>query len=126
MRAHRWRANATAPGAAINVRDYGAYGDTQQVLDGALAGNTLTSGTGASVPADVGKRLFIVHVNGAMQTANHRTITGYTSPTIITLDQSAISGNCTGACIVTWGHDDTAAIQAAFLADFPIHTCPMR
>lgn len=104
------------------VSAYGARGDGQMVNDGAmLSGSAVfASASGKFKASDVTKHIMVngcgpgggSNPSGALLT----TISGYTSPTQVTLAAvNGSGGNVTGAAAV-WGTDDTAAIQAAMAA----------
>ena len=93
------------------VTTYGAVGNGQMVVDGAMDGSTgiVTCATSKPfVPGDVSKYMI---VNGALGAASALTgqVTGYTSSSQVTLSvDSAVA--VTGACVL-WGTDDTVAFQ---------------
>ena len=101
---------------------YGAKGNGRVVADGAMTSglNTLTCSTSAPfTSADVGK---VILVNGAgaqlsgtsTNSALSTTITGFTSASQVTLGANA-SATISGA-YVSYGSDDTAAINSAISA----------
>ena len=110
-----------------NVLDYGAVADAQVALTTAtIAAGTTTLTVGASIFAvtDVGKAIGV-----ALQAANanpkpwsvwtsYRTITGYTSPTQVTVSNVPDAGPIFGAfagvpAVIVWGTENAAAFQAA-------------
>ena len=95
----------------INVREIGAYGDAQKVIDAVITNgsSTVTSASGRFAASDVGKEIWGVVATTVVLT--RRTITGYNSPTSITVSSTATSG-WTGVKLV-WGHDDTESLQEA-------------
>lgn len=101
---------------------YGAKGDGQMVNDGAMTTGSavFTSASGKFKASDVTKHIMVngcgpgggSNPSGALLT----TISGYTSPTQVTLAAvNGSGGNVTGAAAV-WGTDDTVAIQTAMAA----------
>ena len=105
----------------FNVQAYGAKGDGQCVMDGAMSSstNTTTLTCATSLPfkaADVGKNIMVV--GAASVTPNITTlvgtITGYTSPGVVTI--SAACQTTGSGFAVLWASDDTAAFQAAINA----------
>lgn len=103
---------------SFSVKDpaYGAKGDAKQVADGVIASgsNQLHSATAHWSIADVGKTIWCVD-NSTTALTGQTTITGYTSPTQVTVGVNAAHGSST-PCEVTWGTDDTAAFLAAYAA----------
>jgi hypothetical protein len=96
-------------------RSYGAKADAQTVTDASLTSgqSVLTSATGIFAPTDIGKS---ITVNGAVSGGFVliTTVAGYLSPTQVTLASSATS--TVASATVTWGTDDTIAIQSALNA----------
>lgn len=99
----------------VSVKDFGAVGDTK-VITGAtsissgsaaltLAGAGFTSG-------DVGKKIYVPGAGAAGVTLS-TTILSYTSATQVTLNANASTTLSAVSKQVTFGTDDTAAIQAA-------------
>jgi hypothetical protein len=97
-----------------------AFGDTQQVQDAhmTVSGSILTSATANFKASDVGKTAFLVGPATDLDlTPNVTTITGFTNSTTITLAATETGNHCGGTnCFFTWGHDDSAAINAAITA----------
>jgi hypothetical protein len=103
----------------VGATAYGAAGNGKVITDAAMTatGNTLTSASQAQfTSADVGKSVVVETANGAYVHGSG-TITGYISPTQVTVSFTASSttGGTPGA-IAYYGTDDTAAIQAAITA----------
>jgi len=101
------------------VSAYSAKGNGRLVIDAAMtaAGNTVTCATSAPFKStDVGKSIMVSTANGAY-VHGAGTITGYLSPTQVTVSFTATNttGGTPGA-IAYYGSDDTAAIQAAISA----------
>jgi hypothetical protein len=99
----------------VTSASYGAKGDGQFVLDGAMssASAVLTSASGKFVSTDVGK---VIMVKGAGATGVQTlvtTIASYQSATQVTLTLANASGGAVSGALVMWATDDTAAIQAA-------------
>lgn len=104
----------TNPEVSPTSHPYNAYCDVQNVYS---SGVSITSGanaltvTGGSFSArDVGKYI-IVPGAGSSGRNLETTITGYTSPTQVTLGANAVSTLSSSARRISWGHDDTAAFQ---------------
>ncbi|MGH7295307.1 MAG: right-handed parallel beta-helix repeat-containing protein [Polyangiaceae bacterium] len=105
----------------VNVRDFGATGNGQTVTDGAMTSGsgTLTCSTSAPFKStDVGKT--IVVSEAGTPTGSHgvtdltTTISAFTNASTVTLTASA-GASVTGAT-VTFGSDDSTAVQAAVSA----------
>src|ERR1019366_4319541 len=94
---------------------YGAKGDAKAVIDGAITSGltALTSATAGFAPADVGK-LVCVAGAGAAGAVLVTTISAYVSSTAVTVAASA--GTTVTGAAVTWGTDDTTAINATVTA----------
>ena len=96
----------------FNVKDYGAKGDTRQVTDAVVNGTTtVTSASAGFTQADVGKQVWAVLDSSHVQQVPHGTITAVNSASSITVSMAATASN--SGVTLTWGTDDTAAIQAA-------------
>jgi parallel beta-helix repeat protein len=97
----------------VNVMDFGAKGDTKSVSDGEIAAGTktLTSVTANFSLSDVGK---VVSVKGAEagRVLLSTTIANFDSPTKVFLEAEASTS--VSSANVTWGTDDSSAIQKAF------------
>lgn len=95
----------------------GCKGDGQVVGDGVMNGSTgvLTSASGKFAAGDVGKSILVVGA-GAASANLYTTIASFQSATQVTL--AANSQTSVGAAAVTWGTDDTTALQA-FLNTIP-------
>lgn len=98
----------------FNVKDYGALGDGQMVLDGAM-----TSGSAALAcvtshlftAGDVGKPIMVKGAGPTGVTTLSTTIASFTDSGHVTLSTTA-SANISSA-VVMWGTDDSAAFIAA-------------
>lgn len=121
-----------ASATVLNVTDYGgALGNAKQVTDGVIAANSnqLHSATANWSSGDVGAMIWINDnsinklLNGGA--ASQTTITGYTSPTQITIGLNAWRAS-NAYCEVTWGHDDTGGFTGAFGASSTGDTVYMR
>lgn len=100
----------------FSVLSYGAVGNGQMVVDGAMNGTTGVLTCATSTPfktTDVGKSII---VNGALGTGNALvgTISSYQSSSQVTL--SVLSTAAVSSACVLWGTDDTAAFQACINA----------
>lgn len=97
---------------AFYPETYGAVGDGQKVLDGAItaSGTTATSATGSFASDDVGKAIIITGA-GAAGANLVTTIASFTSTTEV--ETTASASTTVSAANVVWGTDDTAAFQAA-------------
>lgn len=95
----------------FNVERYGAKHDGQRVYDGAITSGQaiLTSSTNQFASTDAGK-VIVVSGAGAAGVALRTTILSYQNAGQVTLAANA-STTVTGK-VVTWGTDDTAAIQS--------------
>lgn len=101
-------------GYPINVKAYGAKGDSRKVTDAVLNGTTtVTSATAAFTSADTGKVVWGVETATGAAVLPIGTAT-YVNSTTITCSVSA-TGSYTGVHLVL-GTDDTVAIQAAAAA----------
>jgi hypothetical protein len=102
----------------LSLSDFNPAANAQQVYDGTMAAGSavLTSASGKFAPGDVGK---LICIQGAGP--GHRklisTIASYQSATQVTLSASASYAVSPGTALsgsgVTWGTDDSPAIQAA-------------
>jgi hypothetical protein len=94
----------------FNVKAYGAKGDGRSVIDGAMTSGstTLTSATASFTGLDVGK-LIAISTAGVSGDNLYTTITGYISPTQVTLGIAA--GSTVTLKQVIYGTDDAIAIQ---------------
>jgi len=99
----------------VNVRDFGAKGDTRGRNDGVMtAGSAVLSSAGAAfTAADVGKAV-IVHKVGAAGIPRQGTITGFNSATSVTLSFTATVAATSAK--YHYGTDDTAAVTGAIAA----------
>lgn len=102
-----------------DVRVYGAVGDGQVVADGSITSgsNVFTSPSASFKASDVGKAFMVKGALTSGVTTLVTTITGYTSPTQVTLGASA-TATLSGNAMAMWATDDTAAIQACINAAF--------
>lgn len=96
-----------------DVTNFGAKGDLKTVFDGAMTSGlaTLTCATSAPFSAsDVGKRITVARagVSNAMLVT---TIQSFTSSSVVVLAASA--GSTVSSSGVSWGTDDTNAVQTA-------------
>lgn len=100
----------------VTASSYGAVGDAQVVADGAMGSGSavLTSAT-ANWPSTgiVGKSISVKGAGPNGVTTLVTTIASRQSATQVTLSAANASGGAVSGAIVTWGTDDTAAIQAA-------------
>lgn len=104
----------------FDVRVFGAKGDGQIATDGAISASsaTLTCATSRPFkPTDVGKAVLVKNALTSGATTLVTTITGYTSPNVVTLGASATNTIASGGTVM-WATDDTAAIQAAINTAF--------
>ena len=103
----------------FNVKDYGALGNGKQVVGNitvqAGTPTTLVVANGAFTQADVGKSIF-VPVIGAASAAYAGTIAGVTNGTTITISPAASSFVTSSSQAITYGTDDSAAINATITA----------
>jgi hypothetical protein len=99
----------------INVKDFGALGNTQQSSTNctvALNSTAFSTSNSLFAASDVGKTIQIpgAGTSGGVLTT---TIAGYTSPTAITLGHIANTALSAANTNLAWGADDSAAIAAA-------------
>ncbi|MGI0014041.1 MAG: glycosyl hydrolase family 28-related protein, partial [Nitrososphaera sp.] len=112
---------------SLNVRDFGAKGDTRKVSDGEITAGTteLSSATAGFTPDDVGKRIGIARAGVSGLDADGNPIMQPLSTTIATFvsDRQVTLTDAASTTIsnanVTWGTDDWRALQAAFDAASP-------
>lgn len=105
---------------SFDVRAYGALGNGQVATDGTTTSgsNVLVCKTSAPFqPSDVGKSIQIKGALSSNATTLVTTITGYVSPSKVTLGANA-TATLSGTGLVLWASDDTAAIQRAINAAF--------
>jgi len=102
----------------FDVRTFGAKGDGQSIIDGAMTSGqaTLTSASGLFKKTDVGKAVMVKGALTSGATTLVTTIVSWQSATQVTLNASA-TNTVTGA-LVLWATDDTAALQATINAAF--------
>jgi hypothetical protein len=118
--ASTWQSAVNVGSWVFDVRVYGAIGDGQVATDGAITSgqNILTCATlKPFTPADVGKAVMVKGALTSGATTLVTTITGYTSPSTVTLGANATNTIASGG-LVMWATDDTAAIQKAINAAF--------
>jgi hypothetical protein len=110
---------ALAPkGTTLNVKNYGAKGDSRKVTDAVLSNNstTVTSATANFTAADVGKTIWGVETASKVLRLSVRTIASVTNSTTIVVSGSGTGiGAYTGIHLV-FGTNDTTAILAAVTA----------
>lgn len=98
----------------FDVKDYGAVGNGEVVIDGAISSGSAVLTCSTSTPfvsGDVNKKIMIKGAAPTGVTSLVATITQYNSPSSVNISVNA-STSVTNA-VVMWGTDDTAAIQAA-------------
>jgi hypothetical protein len=95
---------------AVNVKNYGAKGDTRVVTDANISSGltTLTSATAAFTAADVGKTVGVKGA-GASGKALATTISAYSNSTTVTVATAA--GATVNGVEARIGTDDTLAVQ---------------
>jgi len=134
-----WIASAinapTGPGPVVNVKGYGAKGDTQQLAPPIQMLAAGTDGCPSSAPAgfcfdipvalgsvfvagDIGKIIFGNENSSGINRATPGAITAILTGTGAHAGDQVIvwngtSGGCGGGCTVTWGTDDTTFIGLA-------------
>lgn len=105
-------------GRVLTPYDFGAVGDTQRkscTVTTASASPTVTITSCAFTAADIGKLIVIFDAGSTATTPLASTINNV-SGTTLTLADNAGQAITTTAKYVTWGHDDSAAINAAIAA----------
>ena len=110
----QWVGAANVGPWVFDVRHYGAKGDGQCVIDGAMTSgqNILTCSTSAPfTSADLNKPIMLSKAGATGVTTLVTTIAQVLSASQVKLATNA-SGTVTGSTVL-WGTDDTAAIQAA-------------
>lgn len=118
--ASTWASAVNVGGWVFDVRAYGAVGDGQAATDGAITTgqNVLTCATSKPFsPADVNKAIMVKGGLSSGATTLITTITGYISPSAVTLGANA-TNTLSGAGLVMWATDDTVAIQKTINAAF--------
>lgn len=102
----------------VTATAYGAKGDGQFVLDGAMATSSavLTSASGRFTSGDVGKLVMVYGAATAAVTNLVTTIASFQSATQVTLTATNASGGAVSGALVLWASDDTTHIQAAINA----------
>lgn len=105
-------ASSSGPGPVFNVKNYGAFGDSQSSLNATPATTVLNCTDCAFTSADVGKRISCATAF-VTQVAPSTTITAVNSTTQVALSGSSAGNN---PCTVLWGHSDDAACTAAMIA----------
>lgn len=112
----------TLEASTVNVKRFGAKGDCRRVVDGAITQSSvrLTSASATFTVADLGKPIYILEAGASnfggkeVRYGNlplDTTIDRVVSPHTVLLRDAALA-SVTGAS-VTWGTDDSAAIQSA-------------
>ncbi|HEY6021626.1 MAG TPA: hypothetical protein VIY48_17685 [Candidatus Paceibacterota bacterium] len=119
-------ANLTDPPYHFDPLWYGAKGDGNSVIDGAMtaASAVLTSASGQFTAADVGKLIMVKGAGPTGVTNLVTTIQTFTSATSVTLAAAATT-TVTGAYVL-WATDDTAAFTAATNAAYAYATSHSR
>lgn len=110
----------TAAGPWVfDVRTFGAVGDGQIVTDASITSgqNVVTSASGKFKKSDVGKAVMVKNALTSGATTLVSTITGYTSPTQVTLGANATASIASGGTVM-WATDDTVPIQNCINAAF--------
>lgn len=105
-----WAARQSVP---INVKNFGVKGDAQTSIQGSMISGTknLTCDAfGVFVPSDVGKFVLIAGAGASANALASSIATFVTSSHVILVDTATTS---TSGASMTWGTNDTAAIQAA-------------
>lgn len=103
--------------ANLDVRDYGAVGNARVVMDGKCTGNNIvTSATANFQSTDVGKKLSLINDTTSSTVIRGTTIVEVMSATQVRVSANAVGNVQNGVGVLTWGTDDTAAIQAALNA----------
>lgn len=118
--ASTWLSAVNIGSWVFDVRAYGAVGDGQCVSDGAITSglNVLTCPTSKPFKvSDVGKAIMVKGALISGATTLVTTITGYTSPSTVTLGANATATIASGG-LVMWATDDTVAVQKAINAAF--------
>jgi hypothetical protein len=111
--ASTWASAVNVGSWVFDVRAYGAIGDGKATADGAITSgqNILTCATSKPFQqSDVGKAVMVKGALISGATTLVTTITGYTSPSTVTLGANATTTIASGG-MVLWATDDTAAIQ---------------
>jgi len=100
----------------VNVKNYGARGDTRMVKDAVLtsSSSTVTSATAAFTSSDVGKIIYGVETSTGLLRLPRGTVSAVNSSTSITVSTTA-TGNYTGIWLV-FGTDDADGIRSAVTA----------
>lgn len=118
--ASTWMSAVNVGSWVFDVRTYGAVGDGQAATDGAITSglNVLTCATSKPFKStDIGKWVMVKGALSSGATALVAKITGYTSPSTVTLGANA-TNTVSGNALVMWATDDTAALQRAINAAF--------
>jgi hypothetical protein len=112
-------------GHGLSVTDYGAWGDGQHGTDIAMAaGSTaISSGYFTLTSEDVGKAIWVAGA-GTSGGVLHSTIATIVDAQHATLADAAVVA--VSAATAVWGHDDTAALQAAITAAQQLGENPVR
>lgn len=118
--ASTWTSAVNVGSWVFDVRVYGAVGDGQAATDGSITSglNVLTCATSKPFKAtDVGKSVMVKGALSSGATTLVAKITGYTSPSTVTLGANA-TNTMSGNALVMWATDDTVALQSAINAAF--------
>jgi hypothetical protein len=109
--------------AAVFATNFGVKADTLNVVgcSGTSGTNTVTCTGGSFTSADIGKIIWASGTPNATPDLPQTTITGVTSSTIVTVGTNLIRNMTAGEA--TYGHDDTAAINAAWAALVALPNC---
>ena len=106
---------ATPTPAWINVKTYGATGNTQENATASTTENLpIITCAGAFAPADVGKRIYVVG-NAGVVILPTTTIIGFVNSSSVTVAGAGPTSSQSDVTVV-WGTDDTTAIKAAVTA----------
>lgn len=105
---------------ALDIRSQGAKCDGKFVNDAVIAHTTgtsytVTSASGKFTAADIGKVAASMAYAAGAQSGYDATVTGYTSPTVITITCSN-GGVVSARSLFYWGTDDGVAINATITA----------
>jgi len=96
----------------LNVKQFGAKGDTQFVTDAATSGSNIVSSATANFKStDVGKLCWVVQDSSGLLIVGQGTIASVISATEITVTGAFNAGY--SFLRLVWGSDDTAALIAA-------------
>jgi hypothetical protein len=101
----------------FNILAYGAIPNCQQITNGAMTSgsSTLTSASNPFLSTDVGKKI-LVPGGGSGSSLLSTTINTFNNAGSVVLAASNASGGNISSVLVTWGTDNTSAIQSAITA----------